>query len=159
MKNKKFYLIPALLVLFLGGSAIWKVVQHRNEQHAKIQEATQQVKTLADKLDGQRDSKGYLRKLPSPEETTDPWGNPITVVWEADGKTDHVYVTSPGPDGELETEDDIKQERQKIFLVRLIPGQKDHPPPTKTSKTSVEESNNEESESFLGGLKRKIFGK
>lgn len=46
-----------------------------------------------------------LDTLPANMQIVDPWGNPFT--YNKDEKNDRVYITSNGPDGQANTEDDV----------------------------------------------------
>ena len=103
--------VVAIIALILGGVGMMAFNRFRDAQTST---ARNQTATIEEAVMTYRASKrgkcprtlielrasGYLNKTPK-----DPWGNDYEFLCDSRGT--EVQVMSPGPDGEVETEDDI----------------------------------------------------
>lgn len=109
--------VVAIISLVLGGVGLMAFNRYNDAQHST---AKNQTTTIEQAVMTYRASKrgkcprtltelratGYLSKTPK-----DPWGNDY--AFACDGAKSEIEVVSAGPDGELETDDDISNvERQ-----------------------------------------------
>lgn len=89
----------------------------------KVETARTQVTRWADRLDRQTTETGvYVRHQGEQLPERDPWGLPLKVVYEQGGVAEVIVVSSAGPDGEFDTEDDIIQQRMSANLKGLGEG-------------------------------------
>ncbi len=104
-------IVVAIMALIAGGVSFMILPKYRETQikaattnAANIRQVATQYVAL--KSDGECPTvQGLIadKELDSTGDTEDPWGNPYTIICDADDIT----VTSPGPDKKDNTEDDI----------------------------------------------------
>lgn len=83
----------------------------------KVETAQTQVARWADRLDRQTTATGvYIRHPGEQLPERDPWGVPLKVAYEQGGVAEAIVVSSAGPDGEFDTQDDIIQQRMSANL-------------------------------------------
>ena len=83
----------------------------------KVETARTQVTRWADRLDRQTTETGvYIRHPGEQLPERDPWGVPLKVAYSQGGVAEMVVVSSAGPDGEFDSQDDIIQQRMSANL-------------------------------------------
>lgn len=83
----------------------------------KVETARTQVTRWADRLDRETTETGvYIRHPGEQLPERDPWGLPLKVAYEQGGVAEMIVVSSAGPDGEFDTQDDVIQQRMSANL-------------------------------------------
>lgn len=94
--------------------------------HQTYNEATAQVKNLADELDSKTKENGvYERDLEAGSRIVDPWGMTLKVVYSQGGFSEMISVSSAGCDRRFGTSDDIIAKRNSVNLKGVGTGVQD----------------------------------
>jgi hypothetical protein len=108
-KMKVIGVVVALAVL-VGLGWLYKERLEANAEEKRLRgEATAQCRKWADKLDAQTTETGvYLRWQGEMLPEADPWGQNLRIRYSQDGLGESLTVCSAGPDGEIDTVDDLR---------------------------------------------------
>lgn len=141
--------IPFMMILGCGPSAAEIKRQEEKEAREKLRADTQralsQVRTVAEKLDGNLADDG-LFKQDAPISETDPWGHEIAVVYRKNNDiSTTLIVRSAGPDGLPNNADDIAVQKTRF--------RKD------ATKQQIEETTRGLTRGAFGGMVEGLTGK
>jgi len=107
------YLTVALLFLASAGC----------QPQADLEETRALTRRWADELDSQTTESGvYIRHQGDQLPDADPWNNKLRVQYSQGGVNEIVKVTSAGPDGKFDTDDDIVEQRMTANLAGVGEG-------------------------------------
>ena len=95
----------------------------------RVETARTQVTRWADRLDRETTETGvYIRHQGEQLPERDPWGVPLKVAYSQGGVAEIVVVSSAGPDGEFDTQDDVIEQRMSANLKGVGEGIKKNAP-------------------------------
>src|SRR3989344_2533972 len=108
------------LFLIMLAIAVWNPINNyfkaQREESRKIEIAQAQVQALIQKVDSENKEEVYEKYRYGYTAGNDPWGTPISIVVEIDGKTVMIEARAAGKDKSFFTDDDFI--RNKIMNLK-----------------------------------------